>query len=78
MKLFLWTGKLLFLITQIFFCISMRHHELYIDLSLDRSGRSYYELINVWNIIKWAAEITLFLASILQQVNRILVKLGLK
>ena len=29
-------------------------------------------------VIKWAAEITLFLAFILQQVNRILVKLGLK
>ena len=28
MKLFLWTNKLLFLITN-FFCISMCHHELY-------------------------------------------------
>ena len=29
MKLFLWTNKLLFLITQFYFCISMCFHELY-------------------------------------------------
>ena len=29
MKLFLWTNKLLFLITQFYFCISMCLHELY-------------------------------------------------
>ena len=44
MKLFLWTNKLLFLITQISFasvCVIMN----FIDLSLNRSGKSYYELI---------------------------------
>ena len=49
MKLFLWTNKLLFLITQIFFasvCVIMN----FIDLGLNRSGKSYYELINVCNI----------------------------
>ena len=49
MKLFLWTNKLLFLITQIFLasvCVIMN----FIDLGLNRSGKSYYELINVCNI----------------------------
>ena len=48
MKLFLWTNKLLFLITIFFasLCVIMN----FIDLSFNRSGKSYYELINVCNI----------------------------
>ena len=48
MKLFLWTNKLLFLMTNFFasVCVIMN----FIDLSLNRSGKSYYELINVCNI----------------------------
>ena len=51
MKLFLWTNKLLFLITQNFLA-SVFVIMNFIDLSLNRSDKSYYELINVCNIYK--------------------------
>ena len=56
MKLFLWTNKLLFLVTQLFiylfiyFFASVFVIMNFIDLSLNSPGKSYNELINVCNL----------------------------
>ena len=50
MKLFLWTNKLLFLIPHFFILASVFVIRNFNDLSLNRSGKSYYELINVCNL----------------------------
>ena len=50
MKQFLWTNKVLLLIL---FFTSVCHHEHLIDLSLNKSGKNYYKLKTVCNIILW-------------------------
>ena len=51
MKKFLWINKLLFLIFFLQYVSSWTSN--YINLSLNKSGKSYYELKTVWNIILW-------------------------
>ena len=51
MKKFLWINKLLFLIFFLQYVSSWTSN--YINLSLNKSGKSYYELKTVCNIILW-------------------------